>query len=82
MRMLLIGLMIAGKSLIQQTYRPFGKIFAVDDGSTDGGDSKLDLWKGSHNGIPIIVLHQTAKGAFSGKKFGSGELERRMDCDY
>ena len=54
------------ESLIQQTYRPL-EIIAVDDGSTDGGDSKLDSWKGSHNGIPIIVLHQTAKGLSAGE---------------
>ena len=72
------------ESLIQQTYRPL-EIIAVDDGSTDGGDSKLDSWKGSHNGIPIIVLHQTAKGLSAGRNLAvensNGEWIAITDID-
>ena len=72
------------ESLVQQTYRPL-EIIAVDDGSTDGSDSKLDSWKGTHNGIPITVLHQTARGLSAGRNLAveksNGEWIAITDID-
>ena len=61
-------------ALIEQTYRPL-EIIAVDDGSTDGGRFKLESWKGEHNGIPVKVLTQPAKGLSAGRNLAVDESE-------
>ena len=60
------------KALTEQTYRPL-EIIAVDDGSTDNGLSKLQIWDGDHNGIPVKVLHQSARGLSAGRNLAVSE---------
>ena len=54
------------RSLVKQTYRPL-EIIAVDDGSTDGGFTKLESWAGEHDGINVTVLKQSPIGLSAGR---------------
>ncbi|MEE2759495.1 MAG: glycosyltransferase [Candidatus Thermoplasmatota archaeon] len=73
------------KALTEQTYRPL-EIVAVDDGSVDDGLSKLESWSGEHNGIPVKILHQSAKGLSAGRNLAVGECKGKwiaitdIDC--
>jgi len=72
------------ESLVKQTYRPL-EIIAVDDGSSDGGYSKLKAWEGEHNGISVQVLKQPPTGLSAGRNLAlehsKGEWVAITDID-
>ena len=71
-------------ALVKQTYRPL-EIIAVDDGSTDGGFTKLKAWEGEHNGIIVSVLKQPPTGLSAGRNLAlehsKGEWVAITDID-
>lgn len=53
-------------ALVAQTHRPL-EIIAVDDGSSDGGTSRLEAWAGEHDGVEVRVLTQAPLGLSAGR---------------
>ena len=55
-------------SLLKQTHRPL-EIIAVNDGSSDDTETKLDSWQQLHEDkdVPIHIIHQDSLGLSAGR---------------
>ncbi|MEC7098132.1 MAG: glycosyltransferase family 2 protein, partial [Candidatus Thermoplasmatota archaeon] len=54
------------QSLLEQTWRPL-EIVAVDDGSSDGSDERLQAFHDPYGEVPVRVLRRPAEGLAAGR---------------
>lgn len=70
------------ESIVNQTYRDI-EIILVDDGSTDGSQTRCDLWAGKDQRIKVV--HQKNMGLYMARKTGAknatGEYVLSIDAD-